>query len=39
MLDLNKKIQTVRGNENEQIQRQIKKTDMEIDGVVYKLYD
>jgi len=39
MLDLNKKIQTARGNENEQIQRQIKKTDMEIDGVVYKLYD
>ncbi|MGE5444159.1 MAG: hypothetical protein ACM3SR_06075, partial [Ignavibacteriales bacterium] len=38
MLDLNKKIQTAKGNEKEQIQRQIEKTDGEIDEIVYKLY-
>jgi len=38
MLDLNKKIHTAQGNEKEQIQRQIKKTDKEIDEIVYKLY-
>lgn len=38
MLNLNKQIQTVKGNEKEQIQRQIEKTDREIDEIVYKLY-
>jgi type II restriction/modification system DNA methylase subunit YeeA len=38
MLDLNKKIQTAKGNEKEQIQRQIEKTDREIDEIVYELY-
>ena len=38
MLDLNKKIQTARGSRKEQIKRQIKKTDKEIDDLVYKLY-
>jgi type I restriction-modification system DNA methylase subunit len=38
MLDLNKKIQTEKGREKEQIQRQIKKTDREIDDLVYRLY-
>lgn len=38
MLDLNKKIQTVKGSKKEQIQRQIEKTDKEIDEMVYKLY-
>lgn len=38
MLNLNKKIQTAKGNEKEQIQRQIEKTDREIDEIVYKLY-
>ncbi|MEM2915416.1 MAG: hypothetical protein QXH91_08485, partial [Candidatus Bathyarchaeia archaeon] len=39
MLDLNKKIQTARGTEKEQIRRQIEKTDREIDELVYKLYN
>jgi hypothetical protein len=38
MLNLNKKIQTAKGNQKEQIQRQIEKTDREIDKIVYKLY-
>jgi len=38
MLDLNKKIQTAKGSEKEQIQRQVEKTDREIDDLVYKLY-
>jgi len=38
MLELNKKLQTAKGSEKEQIQRQIEKTDKEIDDVVYKLY-
>jgi type I restriction-modification system DNA methylase subunit len=38
MLNLNKKIQAAKGNEKEQIQRQIEKTDREIDDLVYKLY-
>ena len=38
MLDLNKKIQTAKGNEKEQIHRQIEKTDKEIDDMVCKLY-
>lgn len=39
MLDLNKKIQSAKGNEKEQLQRQIEKTDAEIDDLVYKLYE
>ncbi|HEY4715896.1 MAG TPA: hypothetical protein VII00_02200 [bacterium] len=39
MLDLNKKIQTAKGSEKEQLQRQIEKTDREIDELVYKLYN
>jgi len=39
MLDLNKKIQTAKGNEQEQIQKQINETDKEIDALVYKLYN
>jgi type I restriction-modification system DNA methylase subunit len=38
MLDLNKKIQTAKGSEKEQIQRQIEKADKEIDDLVYKIY-
>ncbi len=38
MLDLNKKIQTAKGSEKRQIQKQIEKTDKEIDEIVYKLY-
>jgi len=38
MLDLNKKNQIAKGRENEQIQRQIEKTDREIDELVYILY-
>lgn len=38
MLDLNKKLQTAKGGEKEQIQRQVEKTDREIDEIVYKLY-
>jgi len=38
MLDLNKKIQTAKGREKEHIQRQIDKTDKEIDNLVYRLY-
>jgi len=38
MLDLNRKNQTAKGSEKEQIQRQIEKTDREIDELVYKLY-
>ena len=38
MLDLNKKIQDAKGSEKEQIQRQIEKTDKEIDDLVYRLY-
>jgi hypothetical protein len=38
MLDLNKKIQTAKGSQKDQIQRQIEKTDREIDETVYKLY-
>ena len=38
MLDLNKKIQNVEGRAKEQIQRQIEKTDREIDNLVYRLY-
>ena len=38
MLKLSKRIQKSRGDEKEQIQRQIEKTDKEIDDIVYKLY-
>jgi hypothetical protein len=38
ILDLNKKVQSVKGSEWNQIQRQIGKTDREIDEMVYKLY-
>ncbi len=38
MLGLNEKAQTAKGNEKEQIQRQIEKTDKEIDDLVYNLY-
>ncbi|MDP2922636.1 MAG: N-6 DNA methylase [Candidatus Omnitrophota bacterium] len=38
MLDLSKKLQAAQGNEKEQIQHQIDKTDKEIDELVYKLY-
>ena len=38
MLDLNKRIQTAKGSRKNQIQRQITKTDKEIDDLVYKLY-
>jgi len=39
MLGLNKKIQTAKGSHKDQIQRQIEKTDKEIDDIVYRLYD
>ena len=39
MLDLNKKIQTAKGNAKEQIQRQIDITDNKIDDIVYQLYN
>ena len=38
MIDLNKNIQTAKGNEKEQVQKQIDQTDNEIDTLVYKLY-
>ncbi|MCK4250811.1 N-6 DNA methylase [candidate division WOR-3 bacterium] len=38
MFDLNKKMQTAKGSRKDQIQRQIEKTDKEIDDLVYKLY-
>ena len=38
MLNLNKKVQTVKGDEKDQIQSQIEKTDREIDEMVYDLY-
>ncbi len=38
MLDLNIKMQSAKGSEKEQIQRQIEKTDREIDDMVYTLY-
>jgi len=38
MLDLNKKLHTAKGSEKDQIQRQIEKTDKEIDEKVYNLY-
>jgi hypothetical protein len=38
MLTLNRKLQKAKGNEKEQIQRQIEKTDYEIDELVYELY-
>ncbi|MBA7675690.1 hypothetical protein ES703_83927 [subsurface metagenome] len=38
MLDLNKKIQIARGSRKDQIQRQIERTDREIDDLVFKLY-
>jgi hypothetical protein len=38
MLDLNKKIYAAKGSKKDQIQRQIEKTDREIDDLVYKLY-
>ena len=38
MLDLNKKIQTAKGSGKNQIQRQIDKTNKQIDELVYKLY-
>ncbi len=37
-LDLNKKIRSAKGSEKQQIQRQIDKTDREIDELVYRLY-
>lgn len=36
--ELNKGIQTAKGNQRDQIQRQIEKTDKAIDEIVYKLY-
>jgi len=39
MLDLNKRIQTAKGSQRDQIQRQIEKTDKAIDELVYKLYN
>jgi hypothetical protein len=39
MLNLYKKIQTAKGSQKDQIQRQIEKTDKEIDEIVYKLYN
>jgi len=38
MLELNNKVQAAKGVEKDQIQRQIDKTDREIDDLVYKLY-
>lgn len=38
MLNLNKKLHSAKGSEKELIQRQIDKTDREIDDFVYKLY-
>jgi type I restriction-modification system DNA methylase subunit len=38
IIDLNKKLHTAKGDEKDQIQRQIEKTDKEIDELVYKLY-
>jgi len=38
MLDLSKKICAAKGSKKDQIQRQIEKTDREIDDLVYKLY-
>ena len=38
MLNLNNKVQTVKGDEKDQIQSQIEKTDREIDEMVYNLY-
>jgi len=38
ILNLNKKIQTAKGSIKDQLQRQIEKTDREIDVLVYKLY-
>jgi hypothetical protein len=38
-MNLNKKIQTAKGSQKDQIQRQIDKTDKEIDDIVYKLYN
>ncbi len=38
ILDLNTRLYNVKGNEKDQIQRQIEKTDKEIDELVYKLY-
>ncbi len=39
MLDLNKKIQMVKGSEKKRLQRQIEKGDKEIDDLVYRLYN
>jgi len=39
VLDLNKKIQSAKGNAKEQIQREITKTDNAIDDIVYRLYN
>lgn len=38
MQDLNNKIQSAKGSAKDQLQRQIDKTDREIDDLVYKLY-
>jgi len=38
MMNLNKKIQSAKGSAKDQIQREIEKTDREIDSIVYKLY-
>ena len=38
MPTLTMKIQSAKGNEKEQIQKQIDQTDNEIDQLVYKLY-
>jgi hypothetical protein len=38
IVDLNKSISAAKGNQREQIQRQIDKTNREIDEIVYKLY-
>jgi len=38
MIDLNRKLHFAKGSEKDQIQKQIEKTDNEIDEIIYKLY-
>ncbi|OGP89208.1 MAG: hypothetical protein A2157_12010 [Deltaproteobacteria bacterium RBG_16_47_11] len=38
MIDLNRKIQTAKGGEKDQLERQVEKSEREIDEGVYKLY-
>ena len=39
MLELNEKLQGVKGSEQENLKQQISQADHEIDKLVYKLYD